>query len=75
MKLSDLKWAVGTFVEALRDPKAAAHVDCECHPTLGYRGPRRVSEPEGLTAPAPEDAGARDDAVRSGRSEAESTRR
>lgn len=72
MKLGDLKWAVGSFVAALRDPRVAAHVDCECHPKLGYRGPRQA---EGLPAPASEDAGARDDAVRSGRSEAESTRR
>jgi len=71
MKLSDLKWAVGTFVEALRDPQAAAHVDCECHPKLGYRGPRQAEE---LPEPAPEGAGSGDDAVISARSGAGSTR-
>lgn len=71
MKFDDLKWAVGTFVEALRNPQAAAHVDCECHPRLGYRGPREAEAP---SAPAPGDASASEDGVRSGRSEAGSER-
>lgn len=38
MKLADLKWAAGMFVSAALRP--AGHEDCECHPKLGYRGPR-----------------------------------
>jgi G3E family GTPase len=38
MKLADLKWAAGVFVSAALRP--AGHEDCECHPRLGYRGPR-----------------------------------
>lgn len=44
MKLADLKWAAGVFVSAaLRPP---GHEDCECHPKLGYRGPRSEIEPQ-----------------------------
>lgn len=83
MKFDDLKWAVGTFVSALRDPKAAAHIDCECHPKLGYAGPRSVKlgyagprsvKTQGIGAPESRDDGAQDDSVRSGRSEAGSER-
>ena len=73
MKFDDLKWAVGTFVSALRDPKAAAHIDCECHPKLGYAGPRSVKT-QGIGAPESRDDGAQDDSVRSDRSGAGSER-
>lgn len=71
MKFGDLKWAVGTFVTALRDPNAAAHIDCECHPKLSYRGPRQADE---VHEPAPEGAGSSIEAARSGRSAAGSAR-
>lgn len=53
MKLADLKWAAGIFVSAaLRPP---GHEDCECHPKLGYRGPR--SDGTGSGDFVPEGAG------------------
>ncbi len=45
MKLDDVKWAVK---EMVRVAVNGAHVDCECHPRLGYKGPRREAE----TAPS-----------------------
>lgn len=45
MKLADLKWAAGVFVSAALRPQG--HEDCECHPKLGYRGPRRDGAGDG----------------------------
>jgi hypothetical protein len=38
MKFEDVKWALGELVSAALRRQ---HVDCECHPRLNYRGPRR----------------------------------
>lgn len=45
MKFDDVKWAVK---EMVRVAVNGAHVDCECHPRLGYKGPRRKGEAEAL---------------------------
>ncbi len=58
MKLDDVKWAVKELVgAALR----GGHVDCECHPHLRYRGPRKSIEADASAAPEAKPA---DDASR-----------